>query len=147
MSVTTITVLRPANVEAKFLKVEAEPRYWEDASVNGKPESDDNPTIPCRTKGCWTPLIELSTGKIVGWPGGTTAEVHYKVCDAGRYALLDESRTEIVSVDGYVPRMMAPGGNGYGDYIIMSIGSDGTIADWQIELDEFETAARKGGDA
>lgn len=140
-----ITVYRPVTVEAKYLKVEAEVRYWEDGSVNGQAENDDNPTIPCRSGDCWAPVIDLGTGKIIGWPGGTIAEVHYKVCDAGRYSLLDADRNEIVAIDGYVPAIMSPGGNGFGDYIIMSIGPDGQIADWLIELDEFEAAARKGG--
>ena len=144
---TTLTVYRPIEVEAKYLKVEADVRYWEDGSVNGQPDSDENPTIPCRKGNGWAPVIELDTGKITGWPGGTTAEVHYKVCDAGRYALLDESRSELVAIDGYVPAIMSPGGRGYGDYIIMSIGPDGQIADWQVLLDEFQDAARKGGAA
>lgn len=142
-----ITVYRPTKVQAKYLKVEAEVRYWEDGTVNGNPDDDDNPTIPCRSGGCWAPLIDLDIGRIIGWPGGTSADVHYKVCDAGRYALLDVGRNEIIAIDGYVPQIMRPGGDGYGDYIIMTIGADGTIADWRVVLHEFEEAARKGGSA
>lgn len=144
---TEITINRTTKVKAKYLKVEAEARYWEDGTVNGTPDDDDNPTIPCRSNGCWAPVIDLDAGKIENWPGGTTADVHYKVCDAGRYALLDEGRNEIVAIDGYVPEIMCPGGRGYGDYIIMSIGPDGQIADWRVTLDEFEDAAKKGGAA
>lgn len=142
-----ITINRPTKVKAKYLKVEAEVRYWEDGTVNGTPDDDDNPTIPCRSNGCWAPVIDLDTGKIENWPGGTTADVHYKVCDAGRYALLDEDRNEIIVIDGYVPEIMWPGGRGFGDYIIMSIGADGQIEDWRVVLGEFEDAARKGGAA
>jgi transcriptional regulator with PAS, ATPase and Fis domain len=31
----------------------------------------------------------LATGRVLDWPKGTTAEVHYKVCDAGCYWLED----------------------------------------------------------
>lgn len=135
-----ITIMRPVDVDAKFLKVEAEVRYWEDGEINGKTDSNDSPMIPCRKGGCWAPVIEIDTGKIEGWPGDTTAEVHYKVCDAGVYTLLDADRNTIISIDGYVPSIMHPGEPGYDDYIIMSIGPDGTIADWRVTLDEFEEA-------
>lgn len=138
-----ITIMRPVKVEAKFLKVEAEVRYWEDGTINGQPDNDDAPTMPCRRKDCWAPVIELDTGKIEGWPGGTTAEVHYKVCDAGVYTLLDAGRETIISIDGYVPSIMSPGGNGYGDYIVMTIGPDGVIADWRADLAEFVAAAKE----
>lgn len=133
-----LTLMRPVKVDAKYLKVDAEPRYWEDATVNGQPDDEDNPTIPCRRAGIWGPVIELDTGKIEGWPGGTTATVHYKVCDAGVYTLLDANRNTIVRLDDYVPSILSPGGNGYGDYIIMTIGPDGVIADWRADLTEFE---------
>ena len=143
MTVLTITV----PVEVKYLKVEAQPRYWEDAEVNGQLEDDDNPSIPCRDGDLWAPLIEIETGRIVDWPSGTTAVTHYKVCDAGRYALLKADHSEIIAIEGYVPAIMSPSENGFGDYIIMSIGPDGQIADWVADLSAFQDAARKGGDA
>ncbi len=33
---------------------------------------------------------------------------------------------------------MCPGGPGYGDYVIMAIGADGTIANWRVDLSDFE---------
>lgn len=138
-----ITILRPVEVEARYLKVEAEVRYWEDGTINGQPDDDNAPTIPCRRGDCWAPIIEIETGKIEGWPGGTTASIHYKVCDAGVYTLLDADRNTIISLDGYVPGIMCPNGGGYGDYIVMSIGSDGVIADWRADLREFEEHSRE----
>lgn len=141
---TTITIMKPETIEVKYLKVEAEVRYWEDAQVNGQNEDDENPTIPCRDdNGNWSPLIELDTGRIVGWPNGTIASTHYKVCDAGRYALIGVDMEEVFVIDGYVPPIMYPGGEGYGDYIIMDIGPDGQIANWTADLERFEELANE----
>lgn len=132
-----ITVTRKEKVAVKYLKVEAGVRYWEDATVNGLVD-EDGTLIPCRDGDCWSPVIDLATGIIEGWPANTLASIHYKVCDAGRYALLDADRNEVCAIDGYVPAIMCPGDDGYGDYIIMSVGPDGQIANWTVDLDRFE---------
>lgn len=124
-------------VEVKYLQADIGVRYWEDAEVNGKPEEDDNPTIPCRRADGWRPVIDLDTGKILGWPAGVTAKTHYKVCDAGRYTLLDADCNEVISVNSYVPKMLSPGGDGFGDYVIMTIGPDGVIENWRADLSGF----------
>lgn len=40
----------------------------------------------------------------------------------------------IKSYDGYVPEVMCPKDNGYGDYIIMDIDENGFIQGWNKEL-------------
>lgn len=40
-------------------------------------------------------------------------------------------------IDGYVPGLMSPGGDGFGDYVIMTVGGDGVIENWDVELEEF----------
>ena len=132
-----ITINRPTKVNAVYLKAECGVRYWDDGEVNGQADAEDAPTIPFAKGDTWAPLIDLDVGKIVDWPEGTTASVHYKVCDAGRYTLLDGGKAELVTIDGYVPRIMCPKEHGYGDYVIMDIGADGKIADWQVILTEF----------
>lgn len=129
-----ITETKKATVA--FLKVEAGVRYWEDGEVNGASD-DDGDLIPCRNGDFWEPVIDLTAGTIEGWPEGTTADVHYKVCDKGRYTLLDAERREVKIRDGYVPKVMSPGGNGYGDYIIMTIDGAGRIKDWRADLSDF----------
>ncbi len=140
-----IAVRRDTLVPVHYLLAECGVRYWEDAKVNGEVD-DDGSRIPCRDPapndslggGTWRPLIELATGKIIGWPAGTTADIHYKVCDDGRYSLLSQdAKTVVKKIDGYVPKMMSPGGAGYGDYVIMKVGADGTIDGWSVSLAEF----------
>lgn len=130
-----ITETKP--VEVKYLKATCGVRYWEDAEVNGKDEDDDAPTIPFKVGEAWCPVIDLDAGVVVDWPEGVTAKTHYKVCDAGRYTLLDADHCELKVIEGYVPKVMCPGGDGYGDYVIMEIGADGKIANWNADLSVF----------
>jgi len=133
-----ISVIRTEKVQVKSLKVEAGVRYWEDAEVNGVTD-ETGEAIPCRVGDAWCPVIDLETGTIAGWPENTIARIHYKVCDAGRYALLGNDGQEAVAKDGYVPGILSPGGSGYGDYIIMNVGPTGVIENWDSSgIEEFE---------
>jgi hypothetical protein len=122
--------------EVTHLKAECGVRYWEDATVNGV-EDEDGTLIPFRVGDTWCPKIDLSTGIIENWPEGVSASVHYKVCDDGRYELLDASGKVVRDIMGYVPSLMSPGDNGYGDYVIMKIDGSGKIDGWKADLTAF----------
>jgi hypothetical protein len=132
----TIELSQVVSKEVKYLKAECGVRYWEDGEVDGT-EDTDGELIPLRVKDAWCPIIDLETGVIQDWPTGTTASVHYKVCDDGRYQLLDAEKNVVRDIEGYVPKIMSPGGRGYGDYVIMTIGADGEIENWSVDLDGF----------
>lgn len=127
-------------IEIKTLRVEAGVRYYEDATVNGVTDTDGK-LIPCKKGELWCPLIDIDTGIITNWKQGTKAEIHYKVCDAGNYFLLDVDGETVLSIeDGYVPSILYPKEEGYGDYIIMDVDENGKISDWKINrelIDEF----------
>lgn len=129
-------------MEAKYIEVEAEPRYWEDSVVNEQ-EDTQGTLIPFRFGDKWCFWIRLSDGWIVNWPEGTTANVHYKVCDQGEYWLsTDESRIAKWK-SHYVPdAFLCHGDTGYGDYIIFNVGADGKIEGWkQPEIDQDQWQA------
>lgn len=112
-------------------------RYWEDAEVNGIEDNADNPTIPCchtlkDGKKYWLITIDANNGKIIDWPTGVTANVHYKVCDDGLYSFIDADHDVIKEVRNYVPKFLCPKEDGYGDYVIMGIDENGYIQDWHI---------------
>lgn len=130
----TLKIEKEYNV--KYLRVKAGARYWEDATVNGI-EDTEGTLIPCRDGKYWKPLIEIETGQILNWEQGKTANIHYKCCDDGEYILLDEDKNVIKLIEGYVPRILYPKKNGYGDYIIMDIDENGFIQKWKVKLDEF----------
>jgi hypothetical protein len=123
--------------QVELLKVEAGVRYWEDATVNGVSD-DDGTLIPFRSGDCWCPTINLDSGTILEWPEGVEASIHYKVCDAGTYTLLDDSGADVRTINGYVPSILSPGGSGYGDYIIMKVDGAGKIENWRVDLEPFE---------
>lgn len=125
---------------AKFIEVDAGVRYWEDALVNG--EEDGAGRVPLKEGDRWRPTIELATGAVLNWPAGTTADIHYKVCDDGEYWLLDERKARTAKWKGYyVPNdILCVGDNGYGDYIILNVGPDGLIKGWEapvLEVSEW----------
>lgn len=128
---------------SSLLIVEAGVRYWEDATVNGQ-EDTEGTLIPCRSGELWKPIIELATGKIRDWPQGTTADIHYKVCDAGEYWLADAAGKLLRKYKGhYVPdHLLCVGDRGYGDYIIFNVGPDGVIEGWRKpEINESDWLA------
>ena len=131
------TIRVQKEIDVKTLKVKANVRYWEDATINGVPDVDGTLT-PCRVGPMWCPIIDVDSGIITNWTKGVNADIHFKVCDEGSYYLLDEQGVEILSLENeYVPNMMAPNGEGYGDYIVMSINEDGKIEGWDISEDSL----------
>lgn len=131
-----VTINTEETIIIKTLTVEAEVRYWDDATVNGiKDEKGD--LIPCRDGDLWKPIIDIETGKITNWTRGVEAVLHYKVCGKGLYEILDNTGKKVLIREGYVPDIMCPKEEGYGDYIKMDIAIDGQIKDWKIDLADF----------
>jgi hypothetical protein len=132
-----ITLTKKVEFEVTTLKVQAGVRYWEDSEFSGVEAEEDGSDTPCKQGDYWCPVIDIATGKILNWTIGITGNIHYKVCDDGKYTLLDADGSIIVEKDGYVPNCMSPKENGYGDYIKMDILSDGTIVDWNPTFNDF----------
>jgi hypothetical protein len=116
----------------KYIKVNAHVRHWKSADVNGI-EDVDGALIPFREYDMWNILIDNKTGIIKNWPKNKTANVHYKICDAGNYYFIDENFNELYSLENdYVPRFLSPKENNFGDYIILDIDNNGKIEDWKV---------------
>lgn len=126
-------------VEVKILIADIGVRYWEDALVNYK-EDTLGDLIPCRFGDRWRIVIDVEEGIILNWKKGVIADVHYKVCDDGNYYLLDKNDKDIVSKEGYVPKILDLYNQSFGDYVILKIDENGRIAKWNKEasLDDFE---------
>ena len=89
-------------MQATYVEVSAGVRYWEDATINGTTDTDGKLT-PLRKGDNWEPVIRLADGMVMDWPQGTTADVHFKVCDAGEYWLLDDERKRVPCVAASEP--------------------------------------------
>lgn len=132
IKIPSYTPFTPVN-----LIISAEVRYWEDATVNGE-EDSEGILIPLRTGPLWCPTIELATGRVLRWPEGFTARIHYKVCDAGEYWLSDINGKRAKHKGDYVPRILSVGDDGFGDYIILTISADGLINGWKESVIDSE---------
>ncbi len=126
--------------KVKFLGCLLGVRYWEDAAVNGLKECNDAPTIPLRTiinnrygkdQEYWNIKVNIETGKILDWPHGTVASVHYKVCDDCYFTLFDKNMEVMKKVESYVPSAIDLYNDSFGDYIIFDIDEEGMIQDWR----------------
>lgn len=131
-----IKIKKSVEYDATLLKVKAGVRYWEDAEVDGVVDFE-GVLIPCRNEDYWEPVINIDTGVITNWQQGKNADIHYKVCDKGIYELLTSDGETIISINGYVPHIMCPGGSGYGDYIIMCVDENGNIENFEATFNEF----------
>lgn len=130
-----LEIMVPRKIDAAFLEIRADVRYWENAKVNGTEGGD----MPLRIGDSWCPVIDMATGRICGWPKGTTASVYFKVCDCGEYWLQDSEGKRVAKFSGdYVPHWACPGGDGYGDYIIMDIGEGGVVEKWAVDADDLD---------
>lgn len=133
-----ISIKETREYDARWLKVKAKVRYWEDATVNGAPDTEEGAQIPCKDGDYWCPKINIDTGTIVNWKEGVTASIHYKVCDEGTYDITDHDGYIITRKNGHVPRIMSPEENGFGDYIIMEVLPNGFIKNWEINWSGFD---------
>ena len=151
-----ITILKPVEFEAKFLKVRAGVRYPEDSEfievennrkVNYISDDEENPKMPFmeveydkygHKKFYWTPTIDLENGVIINWPKGVKVHVFYKVCDDFECTVYDEYYNEVLHYEGYVPDFMAIEEEGYGDYIDMIIDENGCIQNWNITSSDMQ---------
>ena len=121
-------------VEISTLIVDAGVRYWEDATVNGV-EDTTGTLIPCRVGDRWQISIDIETGIITNWPKGVTAKTHYKVCNDGIYKLADKDGNVLLTKEGYVPNILEVSRDSYGDYLILNIGDNGKISNWNNNPD------------
>ena len=139
--------------DAKFLRVSAGVRYWEDTEINGIEDNANEPQIQFvnevetvdGTKKYWQPIIDLDKGQVEGWNTGTSALVHYKVCDDGHYELLNANREVIATADdwrggSYVPPVLDCSEDKYsfGDYIILPIDREGFIERFEKNFFNFK---------
>lgn len=123
--------------DVRYLEAVMDVRYWEDATVNGVEETNEDPKIPLRQFNTWKIVIDLETGTILDWPKGVTASVFYKVCDSGMYSLMTEDGEIVFVKRDYVPSMLCPNIDGYGDYVGLDIDENGKIDDFYVNLAYF----------
>lgn len=150
----SMNVQTKKTIDVRFVKIDAGVRYWEDGVVNGEEDISlfdtkgiGTPAMPFAIKVKekptdniysdhyrWQPVIDIEKGCIVGWPKGTTAQVHYKICDDGTYYLLDSDFKQLYELESYVPDFIGEDG----DYLIMSIDEEGNIMEFSCNENDIK---------
>ena len=91
----------------------------------------DENKYPLVSKGMWSGIVDLKTHKLLNWKSEYgDLYLQAKVCDSGTYFLLDKDKKSICKIADYVPNGLIPESDDCGDYIRLSINSDGTIENW-----------------
>lgn len=100
--------------------------------------------FPLRVGDIWEAVIDVDSGKIVGWPEHSEeGNLFLKVVDEGIYMLKDSEMALLAKRQSYVPHDLIPGE--YGDYVELKISNDGTIKNWRpcpcgIDFEDFTEA-------
>jgi hypothetical protein len=96
--------------------------------------------FPFRWGDEWQITVNIKTGVIENWSAGISGHVFLKVRDEGVYSLLDENKTLLYHYRGYVPNMLLPPINGFGDYLDLTIDANGKIKNWydSPSLEDFD---------
>ena len=132
-------------IDIKYLCLDCNARYLEDASVNGEDDIcyDDQcagkesimPFMRTEGKGedrFWSIKINVETGEVLNWPKDKEADIHYKVCDECTYWVEDSNGNIYHKIDSYVPKILDFYGDSYGDYLVMTI-KEGRILEWKSD--------------
>ena len=81
-------------------------------------------------------IVDIESGKFINWKQTThEIEIFEKVVDGGTYSMYSDNNEEIASYNGYVPSIFECNENGYGDYFNMTIQPDGTINNWDKNME------------
>lgn len=81
--------------------------------------------------------IDLIKQKVIDWKK-ENGFIHMwaKVCDTGTYTLLDANKKPLYQIKGYVPiALIPPYEEGYGDYLELTIETDGSLPQWKSQID------------
>lgn len=143
------------------VKVIAGVRYWVDcyySTDNGITWNQPNDTdaddltvrelLPCveyfeKERGWyWCLNIDFETGRIENWKNGFLVKAFFKVCDDGKYQIIDDTDniiwdSDIDSRSSYVPAFLEIDSSNYGDNIYITISGDGAIKDWYVAKDRI----------
>lgn len=143
------------------IKVIAGVRYWVDCEYstdNGdtwnQPDDTDEDDLtvrellPCveyfeKERGWyWCLNIDYDTGKIENWKNGFIVKAFFKVCDDGKYQIIDDTDniiwdSDIDSRSSYVPAFLEIDSSNFGDNIYITINGDGIIKDWDVVKDSI----------
>ena len=123
-----IKLMRPIKVTVDAVRVVV------DVEPNDLEESCCPADMPGLSGGVLILVLDLDRRAVRDWPAGRTASVYLKPRDSGSYYLLSGGEVVVTREGDYVPGYLP--GEHYGDYLILDIGPDGTIAGWDPSAED-----------
>lgn len=152
-------VRKPEPININKVIVSANVIYWEDCEIGGQEfdeGSDENVIkdllgrydneykIGLVDGNLLRLIINPETGKVENYAGEKEVRMHFKVCDECSWEITEHVPNGINPYDAYdnpvlkeenyyVPDFLEIDDNGYGDYIEITIQTDGTIKNWNPE--------------
>lgn len=112
-----IKVMKEVEIDAQKIKIEFCPRYM------GEEDCVFTKDTPMLFGEKFSITYDIESGVVDGWPKDNPIDIYEKVVDGGSYYLLDSEGNDIASIiENYVPDCV---NNELGDYLIISINSDG----------------------
>ena len=123
----------------KYLLVTAEHIVCPEESFTSNLRGDDGQEVLPgldSAKARWRVTIDLQSGQIQDWPKDVHASISFKVRDECSIVLQDANGAGLATYEGYVPVILSPADEGYGDYMFMRVNQNGFIEDWDPELIE-----------
>ena len=141
-----VRIIKPE--EVFYLRLNTYVRYWEDSDINGEEDisyeeqkDGKKPRMPFASAdgATWQPVIDVKELRILDWPEGVEADVHYKVCDECDLTCLDKEMNPLCKYNpaNYVPKFLQYDDDFKdGDYIVMRIDGKGYLVDFPEEYAE-----------
>ncbi len=87
--------------------------------------------------------VNLDDAGICEWSYNSDFRLRAKVCDSGTYILLDEEKTPLLQIAGYVPDgVIPPLEHNWGDYVDFYVSFNGNVVNWLDSPDLMVFAER-----
>ena len=119
-------------VDIKYIKADFGVLFFEDAEVNGRQDSNENPSMPFIEGRRWQINVDIDRGCILNWPKNVLAHINYKVRDNGKYEIYDSNKMLILKKEGYVPEIFGQDYMNFGDYVSITVNDEGLISNWKV---------------
>lgn len=132
------TIMQPVEIEIEYFYMNI-PIFLEDLTFNHNEVTLENKNniyglFESNEQTRLKFFINIDTGEILEWPKGNTLSIYAKVRDEGIYSLIDNNGNSIKNIEyEYVPDGLDIEEEGYGDYVIFNVNSEGIIENFNGE--------------
>lgn len=121
-----------------YIDIDVKPMTWSPSTINGMYDSDVRTRMPFSDNGRWKVSIDVTTGKVLGWPD-VTARIRYRVEDdfeIGYRDILDSINRRAVKIPAFLKEI------GSDNVIRLNISNTGHILGWSVSQTDIDESLR-----